>query len=304
MLDPGRSIAGILDRARPLLRRAPMIAPHESADQGVGRLQQTHHHANRIPEETAVARLMHERVGDRAVEPHDLAGLDFLLTRAGEQDAIDRLPCLGPDGADGHVQHQLLRGPRQRQPGEGAERGGVFQMKRQLLVAQLAMLLEKPTAQDRLCRQTLSPVSLTPCRRRSSATSPMSSRSSSSHWDIAFSSRPISCSAKRSNMLAWTVRSGRIVGSGGGGFACGISGLIPKLTRNRRALHSLKQRFHEQLQLLGVYGRTLAKGSSVEEDRGAGELDAGEENLGELVVTRELLAKRSKTELSVAIIFV
>ena len=30
-------------------------------------------------------------------------------------------------------------------------------MKRQLLVAQLAMLLEKPTAQHRLCRQTLSP---------------------------------------------------------------------------------------------------------------------------------------------------
>ena len=30
-------------------------------------------------------------------------------------------------------------------------------MKRQLLIAQLAMLLEKPAAQDRLCRQTLSP---------------------------------------------------------------------------------------------------------------------------------------------------
>ena len=158
MLDPVRSIAGVLDRARPLLRRAPMIAPHDdAADQGVGRLQQPHHHANRIPEKSAVARLMHERGGDRAVEPHDLAGLDFLLPRAGKQDAIDRFPRLGPDGADCHVQHRLLRGPRQRQPGEGAERGGVFQMKRQLLVAQLAMLLEKPAAQDRLRRQTLSP---------------------------------------------------------------------------------------------------------------------------------------------------
>jgi hypothetical protein len=48
-------------------------------------------------------------------------------------------------------------GPRQRQPREGAERGGVFKMKRQLLIAQLAMLLKKPAAQDRLCRQTLSP---------------------------------------------------------------------------------------------------------------------------------------------------
>jgi hypothetical protein len=100
---------------------------------------------------------MHERAGDRAVEPHDLAGLDFLLTRAGNQDAIDCLPCFGPDGADGPVQHRLLRRPRQRQPGEGAEPGGVLQMKRQLLVAQLAMLLEKPATQDRLGRQTLSP---------------------------------------------------------------------------------------------------------------------------------------------------
>ena len=151
MRDPLRSTAGELDRARPLLRRAPMIAPHETAaDQGVGRLQQPHHHANRIPEKTAVARLMHERGGDRAVQPHDLAGLDFLLTRAGQQDAIDRFPGLGPDGADRLVQHRLLRRPRQRQPGEGPKRGGVFKMKRQLLIAQLAMLLEKRAAQDRL----------------------------------------------------------------------------------------------------------------------------------------------------------
>ena len=39
-----------------------------------------------------VARLMQQRGGDRAVEPRDLAALDFLLTRAGKQDAIDRLP--------------------------------------------------------------------------------------------------------------------------------------------------------------------------------------------------------------------
>ena len=41
--------------------------------------------------------------------------------------------------------------------GQGAKRGRVFQMKRQLLIAQLAMLLEKRAAQDRLGRQTLSP---------------------------------------------------------------------------------------------------------------------------------------------------
>jgi len=100
---------------------------------------------------------MHERGGDRAVEPHDLAGLDFLLAGADEQDAIDRFPCFSPDGADCPVQRRLLRRPRQRQPGKGAKRGRVFQMKRQLLIAQLAMLLEKRAAQDRLSRQTLSP---------------------------------------------------------------------------------------------------------------------------------------------------
>jgi hypothetical protein len=39
------------------------------------------------------------RSGDRAVEPHDLASLDFLLTRAGKQAAIERLPGFGSDGA-------------------------------------------------------------------------------------------------------------------------------------------------------------------------------------------------------------
>ena len=130
-----------------------MIAPHETADQGVGRLQQPRHHADRIPEKTAVARLMHERGGDRAVEPHDFADLDFLLARAGKQGAIDRLLGLGPNGPDGPVQHRLLRRPRQRQPREGSKRGRVLQMKRQLLIAQLAMLLGKRAAQDRLGRQ-------------------------------------------------------------------------------------------------------------------------------------------------------
>ena len=40
--------------------------------------------------------------------------------------------------------------------------------------------------------------------------------------------------AKRSNMLAWTVRSWRIVGSGGCGLCFGVSGLTPKPSRSRR----------------------------------------------------------------------
>ena len=51
MLDPVRSTAGVLDRARPLLCRALMIAPHETgAYQGVGLPQQPRHDPNRIPE--------------------------------------------------------------------------------------------------------------------------------------------------------------------------------------------------------------------------------------------------------------
>ena len=80
-------------------------------------------------------------------------------------------------------------------------------MKRQLLVAQLAMLLEKPATQDRLRRQTLSPGLLNGLSAQILRHQPDELAMSSSHYDIAFSSRPISCSAKRSNRLAWTVRS-------------------------------------------------------------------------------------------------
>ena len=71
---------------------------------------------------------------------------------------------------------------------------------------------------------------VTPCRRRSDVTNFKRSRWASSHCDIASNSRPISCSAKRSNMLPWTVRSWRIVGSGGCGFVFRISGLMLKCT--------------------------------------------------------------------------
>ncbi len=72
---------------------------------------------------------------------------------AGKQRPIDRLPCLGPDRADRLVQDRLLRGPANRHPGEGAERRGVLKMERQLVVAQLPMLLQERAAQHRLHRQ-------------------------------------------------------------------------------------------------------------------------------------------------------
>jgi hypothetical protein len=61
----------------------------------------------------------------RLIQTHDLAGLDFLLTRAGHQDAIDCLPCLGPDGEDGSgaapTSLASTAGTR-----EGPKRGRVF----------------------------------------------------------------------------------------------------------------------------------------------------------------------------------
>src|SRR3954447_1534419 len=93
---------------------------------------------------------------DRAVEAHDAAVLNLVLPGARQQPSIDRLPGLGADRADRLVQHRFLRAPRPRQAGEGPERGGVLEMEGQLLVAQLAVLLEKRTAQHRLCGQTVS----------------------------------------------------------------------------------------------------------------------------------------------------
>jgi hypothetical protein len=57
---------------------------------------------------------MQQRGGDRAVEPDDLAALDFLVTRAGKWDAIDHFPDFGPGGAGRLVQRGLLPGSQQR----------------------------------------------------------------------------------------------------------------------------------------------------------------------------------------------
>jgi hypothetical protein len=77
------------------------------------------------------------------------------------------------------------------------------------------VLLEHGAAQHRLRRQPLPPGLLHAIPAQVRRDQAGRSRWSSSHADIAFSSRPISCPAKRSNRLAWTVRSWRLVGSGG-----------------------------------------------------------------------------------------
>src|SRR3954447_24242119 len=145
------------DGLPPPLGRAAMIAPGagDVAHPRLGLLQQADHHPYGIPQQAAVTRLVHQRCCDRAVEAHDAAVLDLLLPGARQQRPIDRLPGLGSDRANRLVQHRLLRAPRPRQAGGGPERGGVLEMEGQFLVAQLAVLLEKRTAQHRLCREAL-----------------------------------------------------------------------------------------------------------------------------------------------------
>src|SRR3954451_18721980 len=155
---PFRPSSRELDGLPPPLGRAAMIAPRagDVAHPRLGLLQQADHHPYCIPQQTAVARLVHQRGCDSAVEAHDAAVLDLLLPGACQQHSIDRLPGLGSDRADRLVQHRLLRAPRPRQAGKGPERGGVLEMEGQFLVAQLAVLLEKRTAQHRLSGQTVS----------------------------------------------------------------------------------------------------------------------------------------------------
>ena len=109
MLDPGPSIASIRDQMRPLLRRAAMFAHSHTAQPHPfhldfrltalqrrlpGRCQPTQPFCTRTASgegccrEAHAAGARHPRVLRSRRE--DLAGLDFLQTRAGKQDAIGR----------------------------------------------------------------------------------------------------------------------------------------------------------------------------------------------------------------------
>src|SRR3954447_21766036 len=104
------------------------------------------------------------------------------------------------------------------------------------------------------------PVSCTPSRRRSAATRPSRVGCSSSHSDILFSSPPISCLANTSNRLAWTLRSWRIVGSGGDRL---VWTQRPKVYLTPSAPACAKAPIPQVVQSLSVYGQTLAKDEEV-----------------------------------------
>jgi len=101
MLNPARPTAGELDGAGSLLGGAAVIAPHQgAAAQGVSFVQQAYHHPDGVPQKAAIARIVHERRSDGAVQSNHLARLDPLVVRVGEDCPVDRLPCRGLDRAD------------------------------------------------------------------------------------------------------------------------------------------------------------------------------------------------------------
>jgi hypothetical protein len=128
-----------------------------AAGQGIGGGQQPGHHPHGVPQEAAVARLVHESCRNSAVHPDNLTLLDRFLVGIDKYCLVDRFPCLGSDRADRLVQYRLLRRPCHRQAGESPEGGRVLKMKGKFLVAQLTMLFEQGAAQRRFRRQALPP---------------------------------------------------------------------------------------------------------------------------------------------------
>jgi hypothetical protein len=95
---------------------------------------------------------VHEGFGDGAVDPHKRARFQLFLLGTGDQRAIDRLPGLGTNRTDRLMQHRFLWRPCQRQPRQGAKRRRILQIKGQLLITELALLLEQRAAQYRFRR--------------------------------------------------------------------------------------------------------------------------------------------------------
>src|SRR5215472_18763435 len=194
--------------------------------------------------------MVHQSRGDGAVDPHHRARFQLFLFGTGDQGAIDCLPRLRANRADRALQHRFLWRPCQWQSGKGAKRRRILQVKGQLLITELALLLSRAQRNTVSAGSPCRPVGRRPSRRRSLATWLNRARFPSSQSDSAFSSHPIWCPAKTSNMVAWTVRSCRIVGSGGE-WRLWFQWVEPELTRNRRPLFIKTRDFLSDFKSLG-----------------------------------------------------
>ena len=116
--------AAVLDGVGTLFGQPAVITPADrgTAGQRTRLFQQPRHHPHRIPEQRAVAGLMHQRFSDRAVDANHRRRLEPGLPGVAHHRLIDRFPTGRGDRADGLLQHRLLRRPAHRQPREGAKR--------------------------------------------------------------------------------------------------------------------------------------------------------------------------------------
>src|SRR3954447_16576212 len=145
-------------------------------------------------------------------------------------------------------------------------------MEGQFLVAQLPVLLEERTAQHRLRRQALPSGLLHPVAAQVPCHKAEQRRMLVQHCEAFFNSQPMSCLANRSNMLACTVRSWRIVGSGADRF---LWSQQPKVYLTSSELACAKTQIPQTIQNVSVCGwklglsRTSPVGASVRRVEGA-----------------------------------
>ncbi len=118
--------------------------------------QQPGEHAHRVVQQLAVARLQDVRLRHGAVDAHFAARLDLVVAGPAQQDTVDPLPHLGPDGPDAALQRRALRGPQRIDACEAPRRDGVDQRELQFPVVRLPQMLQDPAAQDHLAGQAAS----------------------------------------------------------------------------------------------------------------------------------------------------
>ena len=117
------------------------------------RNQQPRQHAHAVAQQLAVRRLQNVRMGHRAVDADLIPRLDLLVARRAQQAAVDALPGLGADRADGRLQRRFARQPPRLDPREAPRRKRVPQDELQTPVGLPAQMLEQRAARHRLAAQ-------------------------------------------------------------------------------------------------------------------------------------------------------
>ena len=119
--------------------------------------QQPGQHAHRVVQQLAVARIQDMRLGHGAVDAYLAARFELVVAGPAQQDPVDPLPYLGPNGPDATLQRRALRGPQRIDACEAPRRDGVDQGELQFPVVRLPQMLQDPAAQDHLARQPAPP---------------------------------------------------------------------------------------------------------------------------------------------------